>query len=338
MHADSRLLIIAEAGVNHNGDLGRARDMVSAAAEAGADYVKFQAFDAAELIAPGTATAGYQQSNTGEADQIALVKPLELSRDDFSDLAELCAKRGVKFLATPFDIEFTADLVGLGMDRLKIASGELTNDPALIHFASFGLPILMSTGMATMGEVAHAVDVLREAGARDVTLLHCTSLYPAPDQTLNLRALPTMADAFGLPVGYSDHSLGDHAAIAAVALGATVIEKHFTLDKSLPGPDHAASLEPDELKTMIDKLRTIEIMLGDGQKRPARGEPETAALVRRSWHAARDLSAGTLLVEDDLVLKRPANGLAPKERLVGRRLRVPLSADEPIRATDLSSV
>ncbi len=329
-------LVIAEAGVNHNGDAGRAREMVAAAASAGADIVKFQAFSAVGLVARGARSASYQSANTGVSDQAALLAGLELGRDAFAMLAEECRRHRIGFLATAFDVDAVEALVAMGMDRIKVASGEITNLPALRRFGALGLPVILSTGMATLAEIEAAVATLRAAGAGDITLLHCTSLYPAPPATLNLRAIPAMAAQFGLPVGYSDHSLGDHAAIAAGALGATAIEKHFTLDRGLPGPDHAASLEPDELAAMIRKLRDLSAMLGDGDKKPAPGEAETAALVRRSWHAARDLAAGTVLAGDDLTLKRPADGLAPACGLVGRQLRVAVGADAPITAADLA--
>jgi N,N'-diacetyllegionaminate synthase len=329
-------LVIAEAGVNHNGDLGRAREMVAAAAEAGADIVKFQAFCAEELVTRDAKTAAYQAANAGLQDQVSLLSELELSRDEFEILADDCKRHRIGFLVTAFDIDMVEALIRMGMDRIKVASGELTNTPALERFAAFRLPVLLSTGMATMDEVGGAVATLKEAGAKSITLLHCTSLYPAPPEALNLRSMTTMAKRFNLPVGYSDHSLGDHAAVAAVALGATVIEKHVTLDRTLPGPDHKASIEPDELVTMIRKLRDTAAMLGDGEKKPAPGEIETAALVRRSWHAARDIPVGTVLVASDLVLKRPASGLAPNACPAGRRLDVPLRADEPIRLDHLS--
>lgn len=313
-------LIIAEAGVNHNGEVERALDMIGAASVAGADYVKFQAFRAEEIAAPGAVAAPYQQRNTGIGNQFELLRGLELSLDDFRVLAETCRSAGIGFLCTPFDVAMTPPLIAMGMDRIKIPSGELTNTPALRAFAGFGLPILLSTGMATLDEVSRAVTTLREAGAKDITLLHCTSLYPAPPESINLRAMVAMADRLGLPVGYSDHSLGDHVAVAAVAMGAVVIEKHFTLDRALPGPDHAASLEPDELEALVWKCRETRAALGDGVKRPAPGEAETAALVRRSWHACRDLDAGAVLSDRDVALRRPADGLAPDATPVGRRL------------------
>ena len=331
----SRPLVIAEAGVNHNGDLRRARDMVAAASEAGADYVKFQGFRADEIVAADAGTAAYQAANTGVRNQHHLLRSLEIPLDEMALLAEECRTRAIRFLCTPFDVAMTADLVGMGMDRIKVASGELTNTPALSRLAGFGLPVILSTGMATIDEVATAVAALRGGGAGDITLLHCTSLYPAPPESLNLRAMVTLAERFGLPVGYSDHSLDDYAAVAATALGATMIEKHFTLDRSLPGPDHRASLEPDELASMIAKLGKPSAALGDGTKRPVAGEADTARLVRRSWHAARALSAGARLTERDVMLNRPADGLAPADSPIGRLLARPLSVGAPIRARDL---
>jgi N-acetylneuraminate synthase/N,N'-diacetyllegionaminate synthase len=333
---DPMPLVIAEAGVNHNGDLGRARDMVAAAAEAGADYVKFQAFSADGLVAGDAETAAYQATNTGVTKQADLLAALEIDLDGMAVLAAMCGDHGIRFLCTPFDVAGATDLVALGMDRLKVASGELTNVEALRAFAAFGLPVILSTGMTTLDEVGAALAVLDDAGARDVTLLHCTSLYPAPPETLNLRAMATMAERFARPVGYSDHSLDDYASIAAVALGACIIEKHFTLDRSLPGPDHQASLEPDALAAMITRLRQTEQSLGDGEKRPAPGEAETAALVRRSWHAARDLAAGAVVDGSDAVLMRPADGLDPASSPVGRTLAQALAQGAPIRAGDLT--
>jgi N,N'-diacetyllegionaminate synthase len=326
-------LIIAEAGVNHNGDMARAFALIDAAAVAGADVVKFQAFRADGLVTQDAGTAAYQASNTGQDNQSALLRALELSKDDFAKLAEHCTESGIEFLCTPFDVAMTADLVAMGMKRIKIASGELTNSPALRHFAELGLPILLSTGMATLAEVGQALDDL-QAAAGNIICLHCTSLYPAPMATLNLQAMASMEAAFGIPVGYSDHSLGDHAAVAAVALGACVIEKHFTLDRSLPGPDHRASLEPDELKTMVRRLRDIAVAMGDGVKAPAEGERDTAALVRRSWHACHPLARDHIVTTADVILKRPADGLAPARSPVGRRLTRALAADQPVCDSD----
>ena len=330
-------LVIAEAGVNHNGDAARAKEMVHVAAEAGADYVKFQAFRAESLAAPGAATADYQRQNAGARDQQALLRALELDLEEFAELAEECTRVGTGFLVTPFDRDMAAPLVEMGMDRIKVPSGDLTNLPMLEDLAGFGLPMIVSTGMATEAEVGASLAALHRVGASDVTLLHCTSLYPAPPAAINLRAMETMRQKFQMPVGYSDHSLGDHVAIAAVALGATVIEKHFTLDRALAGPDHAASLEPGELRTMIERLRETAEVLGDGIKRPAAGEAEVARLVRRSWHARDDLAAGTLLTGDHMVLKRPGDGLPPDCPPIDRRLQRAVVADAPIRESDLGT-
>lgn len=329
-------LVIAEAGVNHNGSLTRAKRMVRVAAAAGADYVKFQAFRAETLVSRHAATAAYQKKNSGVRDQLSLLRKLELSLDDFSALAKECRRARIGFLVTPFDGAMAAPLVAMGMDRIKIPSGELTNEPMLRDLARFRLPVILSSGMATKAEVGRALAVLRRAKARDITLLHCTSLYPAPVGAINLRAIETMRRVFGVPVGYSDHSLGDHVAVAAVALGAVAIEKHFTLDRGLPGPDHKASLEPRELAAMIARLRETAAALGDGIKRPARGEAAVARLVRRSWHATRDLPAGTVLTKSDVVLKRPADGLPPGATPFGRRLKRARRTDAAIRAGDLT--
>ncbi len=329
--------VIAEAGVNHNGDLGRALEMVDAAAAAGADCVKFQAFEADKLIAAGTGVAAYQARNTGASDQRDMIRALELSAADFARLADRCRDRGVEFLCTAFDEDMVERLVAMGMRRIKVASGELTNHPALRRFARLGLPVIVSTGMARDDEVDAAIAVLREAGAVDITVLQCTSVYPAPVEAANLIAMVAMGRRNGVPNGYSDHTLGDHAAIAATALGATVIEKHFTLDRNLHGPDHKASLEPNELAAMIRRCRETVAALGEPVKTPTPEELATAALVRRSWHAARDLAAGETLAPADIVLKRPATGIAATRSIAGARLARPVAADRPITEADLAN-
>lgn len=311
--------------------------MVASAANAGADYVKFQAFKAEELAAAGAPTAGYQADNTGKTDQISLLKGLELEREEFAAIGDCCRSNAIGFMVSAFDTDYIDDFVLMGQDRIKIPSGEITNRPMLEDVANFGLPVLLSTGMSTLQEVEDAVTALNTSGAKDITLLHCTSLYPAPMDTLNLLAIKTMAEHFSLSVGFSDHSLGGHATIAAVALGATVIEKHFTLNRTLPGPDHRASVEPDELAEMITHIRDISVALGDGEKRPMPGELETSQKVRRSWHASRDLAAGTVLTDEDMVLKRPADGITPAVSLVGRRLLQSVVVEEPIREVDIDA-
>lgn len=333
---DGTVFVIAEAGVNHNGDLGLAREMIAAAAAAGADAVKFQAFTADSLTRRSAAAAPYQQENAGVANQHDLLRGLELSLSAFAELADACRQAGVTFLCTPFLEDMAEPLVAMGMPWIKVASSELTNAPALRRFGALVRPVLLSTGMADESEVAAALDVLDAAGAPAVMLLHCASIYPAPPAAANLRALTTLARRFGRPIGYSDHTQGDEVAIAAVALGARMIEKHFTLDRRLPGPDHAASLEPAELAAMIRRLRNTAAALGDGIKRPTAEETEVARLVRRSWHAVRDLPAGTALRPGDATLKRPADGLAPAEEPWGRRLTTARGADQPIRAEDLA--
>jgi N,N'-diacetyllegionaminate synthase len=328
--------LIAEAGVNHNGDVTRALAMIDAAAAAGADCVKFQAFDPDKLIARGTKAAAYQTRNTGEGDQLEMIRSLALSIDDFAKLAEHCKACGIEFLATAFDVDLVEDLVRLGMQRIKVASGEITNHPALERFAGLDLPVVLSTGMTDDAEIDTAVDVLRSNGARSITLLQCTSIYPAPPALANLRAMVAMGARNALPYGYSDHTIGNHLSVAAVALGASVIEKHFTLDRSLPGPDHKASLEPGELAELVVRLKETAAALGVAEKRPGPEELQTAALVRRSWHAARELPAGAVLTARDIVLKRPAVGIGPEHRIVGRRLKKPVAADTPIMTAALA--
>ena len=331
------MFVIAEAGVNHNGDLNQALKMVEAAAETGADCIKFQAFNSERLVAQGTKAADYQTRNTGEADQLELLRSLALSNDAFQRIAEHCELCGIEFLATPFDVDMAELLFNLGMKRIKIASGELTNDPALKRFASFKLPIVLSTGMASDEEVDHAVGVLRTSVAGDLTVLQCTSIYPAPAELANLNAMVAMGKRFEIPYGYSDHTLGDEVALAAIALGAGVIEKHMTLDKNQPGPDHVASLEPVEFSNMVARIRNVSSSLGMAEKRPGVEELETAALVRRSWHAARDLKTGTMLSEDDVVLMRPCTGLPPSVHLIGRRIVSDIAAHAPITSATLAS-
>ena len=321
--------IIAEAGVNHNGDEGMAVELVDVAADSGADAVKFQTFSADRLTRRGAEKAAYQQRTTGAGDQYDMLKALEMSESVHRRILERCALRNIEFMSTAFDEQSLDFLVSLGIKRIKVPSGEITNTPFLRHMASKGLPLIVSTGMASLAEVEDAVAVISEARARHgfsealaevVTILHCTSNYPAAASDVNLRAMLTIARSTGLPVGYSDHTAGIAVSTAAVAMNATVIEKHFTLDKTLAGPDHSASLEPAELKALVDSIREIEQALGDGTKQPTESELAVRAVVRRSVTTLREIAAGTPIGPDDVVLMRPGTGIPPAEldRVFGR--------------------
>ena len=324
-----RVFLIAEAGVNHNGQLDLALRLVDAARAAGADAVKFQTFRAEDLALPGTATAAYQQGATGETDQFAMLRKLELNAEQHQSIAAHCKQVGIEFMSTPFSEAAVDLLVSLGVRRLKLSSGELVNRPLLDKAATTGLPLILSTGMATLDEVQRAVGWVRAAWAQQeglkpaLTLLQCTSAYPAPDDALNLRAIATLRAETGLPTGYSDHSLGNTAALAAVALGACVVEKHITLDRTLPGPDHRASSEPAEFAALAQDIRRIEAMLGDGVKVPRPDEIDVRAVARRSVVLATALPAGTVLRREHLQLRRPASGIPAAEfdTIIGQHLR-----------------
>jgi N-acetylneuraminate synthase len=330
--------VIAEAGVNHNGRMDLAISLIDAAADAGADAVKFQTFKAERLASSFAPRARYQVTEAGgTSSQLEMLKSLELTYEEFRRLCQHCAARGVMFLSSPFD-EDSADFLGeLGVAAFKIGSGEITNLPFLAHVARKGKPMLLSTGMSYLGEVDAAVHTIFEVGNQDLALFHCTSNYPTAPADVNLRAMQTLEAAFGVPVGYSDHTEGIEIPLAAVALGACMIEKHFTLDKSLPGPDHKASILPGELASLVRGVRHIEASLGSGIKRPAPGELDTAAVARKSLVAAHDLPAGTLLTAKHVEIKRPGTGLAPsmKWAVIGRRTRIALQAGQPIRSDDL---
>lgn len=338
--------IIAEAGVNHNGDAALARRLVEAAAESGADAVKFQSFSADKLTAKGTAKAEYQKRATGDGDQYDMLKALEMSEPLHKELAGLSAELGIEFMSTAFDEDSLDLLVALGIRRIKVPSGEVTNHPFLRYMARKNLPLIVSTGMADLAEVEEAIAVIaaeREArglsGALEdmVTVLHCTSSYPAAVEDVNLNAMLTMGGVTGIPVGYSDHTLGITVPTAAVAMGARVIEKHFTLDKTMPGPDHAASLDPDELKAMVAAIRVVEGALGDGVKAPTASEVPVRALVRRSVTTVRPIAAGTVIEPSDLTLMRPGTGIAPKdfESVIGRKAARDITAGKTLDWADL---
>jgi N-acetylneuraminate synthase len=328
-----QVFIIAEAGVNHNGSLDLALRLADAAKASGADAVKFQTFRA-DLIATRSAhKAPYQERTTANAEsQFEMLQRLELDALAHKRLIEHCRQIGIQFLSSPFDAQSADLLATMDVSLYKVPSGEITNLPFLKHLARKGRPLILSTGMSTLGEVEEAVNVLKAAGASKLTLLHCVTEYPAPYAEVNLRAMHTLKSAFGLPVGYSDHTPGIDIAIAAVALGAEVIEKHLTLDRSLPGPDHAASLEPSELQQMVVAIRHVEAALGTGIKAPAPCELRNLSVARKSVVAARLLPAGHQLRIGDLDIKRPGNGLAPKllPELIGRTLRAGLAKDEII--------
>lgn len=306
------VLVIAEAGVNHNGSLERALALVDEAAAAGADVIKFQTFQAAELAAAYAEKAIYQQHTTGAGSQLDMLRALQLSPADHHALRLHCDRRGIEFLSAPFDLPSVDFLASLGLRRIKIPSGELTDVPLLRRVARLGLPIILSSGMATLAEVRAAVDIISRAGCdRDsVTVLHCTTEYPTPVADVNLRAMLTLRAELGVAVGYSDHTEGIVIPVAAAALGATVIEKHLTISRDLPGPDHRASLEPPEFATMVRALRDVQQALGDGEKRPTRDERANAAAARKSIVAGRAIAAGERLDESNLAVRRPGTGIS----------------------------
>jgi len=308
------ILIIAEAGVNHNGDLALAKQLIDLAAEAGADMVKFQTFSADRLVTRHAKKAEYQIATTGSADtQHQMLSRLELSENMHYELIAHCAMRNIEFFSTGFDIQSIDFLISLGINHFKIPSGEITNLPYLRHIGQFSKPVILSTGMATMGDIEAAIDALEQAGTVRslITVLHCTTEYPTPMEEVNLRAMQSIQSAFGVAVGYSDHTAGIEVSIAAAALGATVIEKHFTLDRKLPGPDHKASLEPDELKGMVFAIRNIEKALGDGIKRLSPSEECTRDVVRKSLVARKSIKAGEVFSTHNITTKRPGTGVSP---------------------------
>lgn len=306
-------IIIAEAGVNHNGSIEMAKQLIDAAAIAGVDYVKFQTFKAEKLVTKNAKQAEYQQRNAAAESQLAMLKKLELSKKEHEELIGYCQEKGVRFLSTAFDMESVEYLHSLNLGLWKIPSGEITNYPYLVKIAQYGEPVILSTGMSTMEDIKQSIDVLCNNGLtkEQITLLHCNTEYPTPMQDVNLQAMLQMREQLGAKVGYSDHTKGIEVPIAAVALGAEVIEKHFTLDRTLPGPDHKASLEPKELKAMVDSIRNIEQALGDGQKQVSESERKNMAIARKSIVAAKIIRKGDLLTEENLTTKRPGSGISP---------------------------
>lgn len=333
----ARAFVIAEAGVNHNGRLDLALQLVDAAADAGADAVKFQTFRAELLASPSAPKAAYQQVSQPSESQLDMLRRLELDDAGHRAVQARARTRGLCFLSTPFEETSVDYLDALGISAFKVPSGELTNHPFLAHLAAKGKPLLLSTGMATMAEVADAIEAITTAADVPLALLQCVSRYPADPSEVNLRAMLAMREAFDVPVGYSDHTLGAEACIGAVALGAAVVEKHFTLDRGLRGPDHRASMEPSELRALIDSIRIVESALGDGQKRPVAGEAEIAAVARKSVVAVVDIRAGATIASGHVAIRRPGTGVSPSDltRVIGRRASRDIAAGAPVAWSDL---
>lgn len=328
-------IIIAEAGVNHNGSVERAIAMVEAAVSAGADYIKFQTFKAENLVTARAAKAEYQKQNQPDGEsQLEMLRALELSENDFRRIAAYCRELGIGFMSTPFDIPSADFLATLGMDYWKIPSGEITNLPLLRHIGRFGSKVILSTGMSTIDEVKAAVDVITTAGTErsDIILLHCTTQYPAPYPSVNLRAMNALAALDCASVGYSDHTRGIEVSVAAAALGASVIEKHFTLDRNLPGPDHKASLTPAELTLLCSSVRHVTEALGNGAKEVSETERPNIAIARKSIVASRQIAKGETFTEENLTVKRPATGLSPMlwDSVIGRQAKHDFMPDDPI--------
>ena len=330
----SKTYVIAEAGVNHNGSLELAKRLVDVASEAGADAVKFQTFKADRLVSPSAPKAEYQKRACGDGSQYEMLKRLELSSDAHLELKEHCARRGIEFLSTPFDESAARFLHSIGVTTFKISSGSVTDYPLLREVNGFGAKVFLSTGMATLAEIGEALDVLTRC---DVTLLHCTTEYPCPYECANLHVMKTMRKRFGLPVGYSDHTQGLEISIAAVALGAEVLEKHVTLDRGMSGPDHKASIEPDELKRLVVAIRNVEASLGNGEKILSPGEVKNMAVARKSIHASCFIRKGTVFSEDNLIAKRPGTGCSPMlwNEVIGKIAQRDYNIDEMI-SVDLS--
>ena len=336
----SHVVIIAEAGVNHNGSLDMAMQLIDAAAEAGVDYVKFQTFKADKLVSRDAGMADYQKTNTGtDESQYEMLRKLELSAKHHEVLIAYCKKKQVEFLSTAFDLDSIDLLVSMGITLGKVPSGEITNKPYLEKMARSFERIILSTGMCTMEEITDAIGVMEANGKRrdQITVLHCNTEYPTPMQDVNLKAMHHIASVCGTAIGYSDHTLGIEVPIAAVALGATLIEKHFTLDCTLPGPDHRASLEPAALKAMVSGIRNIELALsGDGFKKPSASETKNIAIARKSIHLAQDCATGHVLLASDLTMMRPGDGISPMrmDDVIGKTLKQAFKANHKLSFED----
>lgn len=331
------VLIIAEAGVNHNGSLDLAKQLINKAVEAGVDIIKFQTFKSEKLVSKAARQAEYQQRNIGKKDegQLAMLKKLELSQADHEELISYCNERGIRFFSTAFDMDSIDYLHSLDMGLWKIPSGEITNYPYLRKIAQYKEPVILSTGMCELSDIKAAMNVLLDFGVQkeQITILHCNTEYPTPFADVNLKAMLEIGEKFGVQIGYSDHTKGIEVPIAAVALGATVIEKHFTLDKNMEGPDHKASLEPDELKSMVCAIRNIEQALGSGHKTISESERKNIEIARKSIVAAHPIEAGELLTEENLTVKRPGNGISPMRwnEVVGTRAVQSFNEEDPIQ-------
>lgn len=328
-----KVFIIAEAGVNHNGDIALAKRLIDEGAKAGVDAVKFQTFKAETLVSKSAKKAEYQKNTTNvEESQFEMLKKLELDYGVHEELMSYAQNKGVMFLSSAFDLESIDLLTDLGISLFKVPSGEITNLPYLRKIAQTGKQVVLSTGMSTLADIEKALEVLRENGAQDITVLHCNTEYPTPMKDVNLRAMNSIQNAFKVPVGYSDHTIGIEIPIAAVALGAEMIEKHFTLDKTMEGPDHKASLEPEELKAMVDAIRNIEVALGHGVKQLSESEKKNMTIARKSLVAKNNISIGEVFSEDNLTIKRPGTGLSPMEwdNVIGTISRKNYEADEVI--------
>jgi N-acetylneuraminate synthase/N,N'-diacetyllegionaminate synthase len=335
-------IIIAEAGVNHNGDISKAFKLIDAAVDAGVDYVKFQSFVAEKLVSPTAKKADYQSRNIGDGDdsQFQMLKNLELSHENHLILMDYCKEKQIKFFSTAFDVDGVHYLDSLGLEIFKIPSGEIANYPYLKAIAGKNKPIILSTGMATLGEIEDALNILIKYGAliENITILHCNTEYPTPMKDVNLKAMLTIGNAFGVKIGYSDHTLGIEVATAAVALGAAVIEKHFTLDRNMSGPDHKASLVPNELKAMVDSIRNIEKAIsGSGRKEPSESESKNIIIARKSIHLKRDILAATTISEDDIIALRPGDGISSIRwnEVIGRKLRKNGRVNDKLNWSDL---
>lgn len=339
-----KVFIIAEAGVNHNGSVEIGRRLIDVAVQAGCDAVKFQTFKAENMVTKTAPSAKYQlDRRVPRQSQFEMLKELELSAQAHKELFRHCAKRKIMFMSTPFDEESVEFLDGLGMKIFKIPSGEITNKPLIEKIAARGKPVILSTGMSYLREVDRAVNWINLAwrGLKDrprLTLLHCVSNYPADIEDVNLRAIKTLSSVFGLPVGFSDHTMRIEVAVAAVAIGAKVIEKHFTLDRNMDGPDHKSSFEPDELNEMVTSIRNIEKAMGDGVKAPKEGERDIKEVARKSLVAAKDIKAGTVITRKDVAVKRPGNGISPEfiDKIINKKARVDIKKDSLFRRSHFS--